>query len=166
MANSKAKQRKKRMKKQLVKRIKEVNRMEVAPVKKVTPAEQFQESLNKLYKGAVTPVTRYTNQHATMLFHCDKCGAEFYNKAGYMIGKDHQKHICTMPYGDSFGTRLATVGKGKTAPQKRKKQLNPDKVLKLLNEMIVEDYTYQEIAKELQVNPNIIKDHFIKEGLI
>ncbi|MDQ4485749.1 adenylate kinase, partial [Bacillus cereus] len=122
--------------------------------------------LNKTYNGTVTPVTRYTNQHATMLFHCDKCGTEFYNKARYMIGKDSQRHICTMPYGDSFGTRLNTVGNSKIASHKRKKQMNPDKMAKRLYEMIIEDYKPHEIAKELQVNPAIIKDHFKAEGLI
>ncbi|MCI3146179.1 adenylate kinase [Bacillus cereus] len=127
---------------------------------------EFEARLNKTYNGGVTPVTRYTNKNATMLFHCDKCGTDFYNKARYMIEKDHQKHICTMPYGDSFGTRLSNVGKGKIDPKKRKKQLNPDKVVKRLYQMIIEDYTPQQIAKELQVNPNIIKDHFKAEGLI
>ncbi|WP_423060061.1 adenylate kinase (plasmid) [Bacillus cereus] len=127
---------------------------------------EYEARLNKTYNGAVTPVTRYTNQHATMLFHCDKCGAEFYNKAKYMIGKDHQKHICTMPYGDSFGNRLSYANRGKNAPQKRKKQINPDKIAKRLYGMIIEDYTPKQIAQELQVNPNIIKDHFKAEGLI
>lgn len=127
---------------------------------------EFEARINKTYNGAVTPVTRYTNKNATMLFHCDKCGTEFYNKARYMIGKDHQKHICTMPYGDSFGTRLQQASHGKNAHQKRKKQMNPDKIVKRLYEMIIEDYKPHEIAKELQVNPAIIKDHFKAEGLI
>ncbi|WP_088325005.1 MULTISPECIES: adenylate kinase [Bacillus cereus group] len=127
---------------------------------------EYEARLNKTYNGTVTPVTRYTNQHATMLFHCDKCGTEFYNKARYMIGKDSQRHICTLPYGDSFGTRLNTVGNSKISPQKRKKQMNPGKMAKRLYEMIIEDYKPHEIARELQVNPAIIKDHFKAEGLI
>ncbi|MEB9439698.1 hypothetical protein [Bacillus cereus] len=83
-----------------------------------------------------------------------------------MIGKDSQRHICTLPYGDSFGTRLNTVGNSKISPQKRKKQMNPDKMAKRLYEMIIEDYKPHEIARELKVNPAIIKDHFKAEGLI
>ncbi len=111
-------------------------------------------------------MTRYTNQHATMRFHCGMCGTEFFNKAGYMIGKDHQKHICTMPYGDRFGTRLNKLGNSKLTPQKRKKKVDPEKVAKRVYEMIIEDYTPQQIAMELKVNPTIIKDHFKAEGLI
>ena len=37
---------------------------------------------------------------------------------------------------------------------------------KRLYEMIIEDYKPHEIARELQVNPAIIKDHFKAEGLI
>ncbi|MBP1081925.1 AraC-like DNA-binding protein [Bacillus capparidis] len=33
-------------------------------------------------------------------------------------------------------------------------------------EKIFNDYSYRDIAKELQVNPKIIKDYFISEGLI
>ena len=127
---------------------------------------EYEARLNKDYGGTITPVTRYTNQHATMLFHCDKCGADFYNKARYMIGKDHQKHICTMPYGDSFGTRLQHASSSKMVSHKRRKKEYPNKIAQRLYQMIIEDYTPKQIAQELQVNPNIIKDHFKAEGLI
>lgn len=67
-----------------------------------------------------------------------------------MIGKDHQKHICTMPYGDSFGTRLSMVGNSKIASHKRKRQVSPDKIAKRFYQMIIEDYTPKQIAQELQ----------------
>lgn len=37
---------------------------------------------------------------------------------------------------------------------------------KISYQMIIEDYTPKQIVQELQVNPNIIKDHFKAEGLI
>ncbi|AOM09955.1 MULTISPECIES: adenylate kinase [Bacillus cereus group] len=125
---------------------------------------EFEKRLNNIYNGAVTSVTRYINERATMCFHCDKCGAEFYNKAGYMIGKDHQKHICTMPYGDRTGKRLSRVSHSKVKPQKRKK--NSVATGKQFYGMVINDYTPNEIAKELSISHWMVVDYFKAEGLI
>lgn len=78
-----------------------------------------------------------------------------------MIGEEHQLHVCNMPYGDRYGERFSKVSTVHKS-RKRKGTLNVDHLYK----MIWEDYTYQHIARELQINPNIVKDHFREEGLI
>ncbi|MGE6719563.1 adenylate kinase [Peribacillus frigoritolerans] len=121
---------------------------------------EFEARLNEVYSGTVTPVTRFINQRATLCFKCTKCGGRFFGKPNHMVGKKHQQHLCNMPYGDKNGGRLSKVGgRHKT---KRKETFNIDQ----LNTMVWNDYTYQQIAQELKVNPDIVKDYFVKEGLI
>ncbi|MEC2348775.1 hypothetical protein [Bacillus toyonensis] len=71
-----------------------------------------------------------------------------------------------MPYGERTGERLNKIGHGKVTPQKQKKKVDPEKVVKRVYEMIIESYTPQQIATKLKVNPTIIKDHFKAEGLV
>lgn len=121
---------------------------------------EFETKLNEVYSGAVKPLNRYVNKHATLCFHCESCGLKFFGKPSQMVGKDHQQHLCNMPYGDKNGERLGRVGaRNKT---KKKETLN----IEHLNKMIWEDYTYQQIASELKINPDIVKDYFKQEGLI
>lgn len=51
----------------------------------------------------------------------------------------------------------------KYKPREKKKNTV---VFNNFHQMIWDDYTPQEIAKELKVNPNIIKEYFVTEGLI
>lgn len=125
---------------------------------------EYEARLNNAYGGAVTPVTRYINEHATICFHCDKCGAEFYNRAGYMIGKASQRHVCTLPYGDKFGTRLTKVGHTKISSHKRNKK--PSVTGKQFYNMVINDYTPNEIAKKLDIPYQMVLDYFKDQGLI
>ncbi|MGE8082132.1 adenylate kinase [Peribacillus loiseleuriae] len=125
-------------------------------------SSEFETKLNWVYVGKVKALNSYVSEHAVLLFHCDKCGAEFYGKPMYMIGKDHQRHICTMPYGDRYGERLFSIH---SRPKPNKKKTSKD-MGKRFYEMVIEDYTPSQIAKELQVNPKIIMMYFKEEGLI
>jgi hypothetical protein len=130
---------------------------------------EFETKLNEAYSGTVQPLNRYLNKHAVTSFHCTSCGLKFFNSPKYMVGKDHQRHICHMPYGDSNGVRFATVpkrGEGNQTKRTVKKEKESKVSIDRLNEMIYEDYTYKQIAQEFKINPNIIKDHFVQEGLI
>jgi len=160
MAGS-TKKRKKRMKRQLQKRFKQTSgtALDVTPV---SPKELYLKELYKAYNGTVTPLNTYLNERATMLFFCKKCETEFFNRGDYMVGKDSRRHVCTLPYADQYGTRLSHVS---TVHYKRKKKKSVN-VGDQLYQMILEDYTYQQIAKELGLNPVLVKDHFQKEGLI
>ncbi len=125
--------------------------------------EQFETKLNEVYKGAVKPLTAYYNERAVMVYKCNDCGVSFFGKPNHMVGKKHQQHLCNMPYGDKDGTRLDHVG-GKNKPRSNKS--DNKKLEKQIEELIWNDYSYQQIAKELKVNPDIIKDYFKSEGLI
>ncbi|RHW36676.1 adenylate kinase [Lysinibacillus yapensis] len=125
--------------------------------------EQFETKLSEIYGGTVTPLTAYVNPHAVMVCKCNKCGVSFFSKAGHMLGKQHQQHLCNMPYGDKNGERLEHVSARHKAKGKKKDQ---QALLNKVNEMIWEDYSYQQIAQELKVNPNILKHYFKSEGLI
>ena len=156
------KKRKKRMKRQLQKRFKQTSG--TALVTPVSSKELYLKALDKAYNGAVTPLSTYLNERATMLFHCEKCGTEFFNRAGYMVGRESHRHVCTMPYGDRYGNRFSHVSS--IHRKKKKKKKNSVNVGNRLYEMIVEDYSYQQIAKELELNPALIKNHFKEEGLL
>jgi hypothetical protein len=155
---------KKRRKRQW-KRFKQTILKPVEPVKeskKQSTNQAFQQALDKVYGGTVTPLNAYLNEHATMRFFCEKCGTEFFNKAGYMVGRDSRRHVCTLPYADHCGNRFSQV----SFIHRKKKKKDSVNVGNRLYEMILKDFTYQQIAKELGVNPALVKDHFKKEGLI
>jgi NACalpha-BTF3-like transcription factor len=123
--------------------------------------KEYQALLDKRYpEGRIKPIEKYINNHSSILHHCNKCGQDFFGKPIYMLGEDHQKHVCTMPYGDKDGERLEKVG-GRYK-SKKKNTLNADQFYN----MVWNDYTYKEIAKKLQVNPDIIEYYFKEEGLI
>ncbi|MEA3319429.1 MAG: adenylate kinase [Bacillota bacterium] len=121
---------------------------------------EFETKLNEVYKGAVKPLNRYLNKHAVLCFKCTDCGLVFFGKLFHMVGKYHQQHLCNMPYGDKNGERLQSVGH---RPKTKKKD---SLKIEQLNKLIWEDYSYQQIAKEFQINPNIVKGYFKDEGLI
>ncbi|OZT14407.1 adenylate kinase [Priestia aryabhattai] len=131
----------------------------------------FETKLNALYGGAVriSNSNRYLNKHTTLRFICSDCGATFFGKPSYMVGKDHQQHVCNKPYGTANGKRTSSVSaiKGSNPRRSKKKKDKGTKIdMELLNKMIWEDYTYQQIASELKINPNIVRNYFKSEGLI
>ncbi|MEA1010432.1 helix-turn-helix domain-containing protein [Bacillus cereus] len=125
MANSKAKQRKKRMKKQLQNRIKETSivGMTFREIEDMKVKEQndlhkekenerlerttsYQEALNKKYGGAVTVKGHYINPRATLVHHCSECHKEWYASPQWLLTKNNQKHICGVnPLKMSEGTK-------------------------------------------------------------
>jgi len=122
---------------------------------------EFETKLNEAYNGAVKPLNKYVSKQVVLCFKCSDCGLVFFGKPSHMVGKEHQQHKCNYPYGDKNGERLSSVG-FKKKPTKKKESFNIDQ----LNEMIWNDYTWQQIASELKVNPILVKDYFEKEGLI
>lgn len=126
--------------------------------------DQFETKLKEVYNGAVTPLTAYVNERAVMVYKCNDCGVSFFGKAGHMLGKKHQQHLCNMPYGNKNGERTIHVSSIKKHKKKDNKQAV--NVAVQLEEMIWNDFSYKEIAQVLQVNPVIIKDYFENEGLI
>ena len=166
MANKR--QRKKRMRK-----LEQIEQLELVMVVELTPPviqmtvtakELFETKLNEVYNGTVTPVTAYVNNRAVMVFNCSQCGYTFFGKAGRIVGKEHQQHLCNMPYANSSGERMEHVGSRHKARKKSEKQQQA--VIDKVNTMIWNDCTYKEIASELKVNPKILKDYFISEGLL
>ncbi|MFS0890652.1 adenylate kinase [Peribacillus frigoritolerans] len=123
----------------------------------------FQKELDKVY-GTVTALTHYVNDHCSMTFKCSACGVIFFNKAGHMVGENaNQRHRCHRPYGTIHG-KSPSSGVSAVSTKSKKKKASLD--IAELDRMVWEDYSYQEIAKELQVNPKIIKNYFIEEGLL
>lgn len=123
---------------------------------------EFEAMLNEVYDGAVkvSASNKYVNERTALRFNCSSCGVTFFGKPPYMVGQDHQRHHCHKPYGNAEGTRNGYV----STIRKTKKGKNLD--LALLDKMVWEDYTFQQIAQEFQVNPLIIKDYFKAEGLL
>lgn len=122
--------------------------------------DKFETKLKEVYSGAVVPLTNYVNDHSVMVFKCNSCDLSFFAKPSYLIGKEHQLHICNMPYGDKNGLRI--LNNGKSQKNKKGKSATPEQ----FNELIWNDYTYQEIAKKLNINPSFVREYFVTEGLI
>jgi hypothetical protein len=132
--------------------------------KHIERTKAYQNRLDSIYGGTVTALISYVNDKSTMTCKCNSCGLVFFGKAGHIVGKDHQRHECGMPYGTVEGERFHSVSAIK---QKRtKKSKKPSIDVKQFQELIWNDNTPEQIAKELQINPNIIKDYFVTEGLI
>jgi hypothetical protein len=126
--------------------------------------QTFQKELDKVYGGTVTALTHYLNNNSSMTFKCSACGVIFFNKAGHMVGENaNQRHRCHKPYGTTHG-KSTSFGVSAVSIKSKKKKASLD--IAELDRMVWEDYSYQEIAKELQVNPKIIKNYFIEEGLL
>lgn len=121
----------------------------------------YQYRLDKVYKGSVVALSDYINPNAVIVHKCTDCGLVFFGKPSHMVGKEHQQHNCNMPYGDRLGFRLQKVSSGKKFHKKSKKDVG-DKFSK----MVWEDYTPQEIAKELGIPYKMVLDYFKDEGLI
>ncbi|MGM0922860.1 MAG: hypothetical protein ACQEWW_16875 [Bacillota bacterium] len=188
MANRKQKLRKKH-KRQLMKRMAKITAVKPAakhaaivevvepaikPAVKIGPnieagkyAEQnklYNMALDKQYNGTVTALEKYINQRASLLHHCSNCGIQFYGKPKFMLGNDHQKHICTLPYGDSFGNRFAYVGNSKQTHKKKKgKKINGVELAKELDELITQKVNPLQIRSKTGVDLQIIK--YYKETL-
>lgn len=125
---------------------------------------EFEIKLNEVYRGAVKPLTNYVNKRAVLCFKCSDCGLVFFGKPSHIVGKDYQRHCCHKPYGNAYGERTSSVSSIRTKKSKKGKKDNFN--LDQLNKMVWEDYTFQQIATELKVNPKIIMEYFKKEGLI
>lgn len=116
--------------------------------------EGYQKRLDQVYgAGIVKPLERVINNHSSILFYCDKCGAEFYNTAGYMVGKDGQKHLCTLPYADIDGIRLSRANYDK---RKSKKGKQTD-ILKEIDGMLDQGLNIRAIAAKTQLNKHVIQ---------
>ncbi|HGE5804342.1 TPA: helix-turn-helix domain-containing protein [Bacillus thuringiensis] len=113
MANKKTKQRKKRMKKQLIKRIKqttiigltfrEIEDMRVKEQtdlhntkenEKLERTASYQMALNKKYGGTVTTKEQYINPRVVLVHHCSNCNKEWHARPVWLLTKENQKHIC------------------------------------------------------------------------
>lgn len=126
----------------------------------------YQQRLDKVYNSAVVALNDYINPKAVIVHKCTDCGLVFFGKPSHMVGKEHQRHSCNLPYGTASGERKATVSTIKDGKAKRSKMKNKEIDMELLNKMIWEDYSYKKIASELNINPNIVRDYFKSEGLI
>ncbi|MEW8980845.1 MAG: helix-turn-helix domain-containing protein [Bacillus anthracis] len=125
MANKKAKQRKKRLKRQLQKRMKQTNivgmtfrEIEDMRVKEQTDLHHakenerlerttpYQEALNEKYGSFVTVKEKFINPRASLIHHCSECHKEWYARPMWLLTKENQKHVCGLdPVRMSEGTR-------------------------------------------------------------
>lgn len=156
---------KKRNRKQLLRRIRESAKYAVP---NSTHHEGnhliYQKALSEKYNGKVTSKEKYLNPRAVILHFCNSCDTEFYGRPTNMLGENYERHNCSMPYGDSRGRQflsVSTISKHKSK-KKRKDEVNTEKFY----EMVINDYTPQEISKELDISVALVKDYFKTEGLI
>lgn len=109
------KKRKKRMKRQLSKRLKQTSGT-VLIVESIEPAKEFkaqllykwkyevenqayQAQLDAVYGGKVQPIERYINQVAILTHHCSECDKKFYSRPKWLLSKESQRHVCGIDVG-------------------------------------------------------------------
>lgn len=165
MANKKTKQRKKRLKRQLQKRIKQTSivgltfrEIEDMRVKEQTDLHKakenaklertasYQEALNKKYGGSVTVKDKYINPRATLLHRCNRCLKEFYANPVWILTKEDQKHVC--------GVDPVRMSGGTFKPKRKV----TDKDIAKMQELVGQGMSVSKIAVEIGVSrPTIIK---------
>lgn len=165
MAHKKTKQRKKRMKRQLQKRIKQTSivgmtfrEIEDMRIKEQTDLHNakenaklertasYQEALNKKYSGAVTVKDKYINPRATLLHRCSRCLKEFYANPVWVLTKEDQKHVC--------GVDPVRMSDGTFKPKRKV----TDKDIAKMQELERQGMSLSKIAVEIDVSrPTIIK---------
>jgi hypothetical protein len=134
----------------------------------VNSEKEYHEILNKEYAGTVTAVERYINPKAIILHYCSECEQEFYAKPMWLVGKDSQRHVCNMPYGDSYGVRNQYVSsrgatnKNKNAGTKRKLS---ESVKQQIIELFKQGLGVRQIAQQLNIATGSVSYYIKKEGL-
>jgi hypothetical protein len=131
--------------------------------------KEYQALLDKRYpEGRIKPIERFVTQEAIILHRCDKCKEDFYGKPRWILGKDHQKHLCSMPYGDRFGNRLSQVSSGRGSKEiKVSKTLNKkgkQQIIDLYNKGEFDNVN--QLAKYLNLSHGTVKYHLQKSGLM
>ncbi|HDR4695872.1 helix-turn-helix domain-containing protein [Bacillus cereus] len=168
MANKKTKQRKKRLKRQLQKRIKQITivgltfrELEDMRVKEQTDLHMknenekldrtsiYQRQLDAVYGGIVKPIHHYINPKASILHHCSECHKEWYARPMWLLTKDNQKHICGVD-----PVRMSEV-------TKKNKPLTEMDKLKMYD-MAKQGISASKIATELGVSRTTITKHLKK----
>ena len=119
---------------------------------------EFEAKLNEAYDGTVKPLTRYVNERSTLCFHCSNCGVKFFNKASYMVGKEHQRHACNKPYGTVNGERTYHVSTIKKTKNKNGKG-HIKQIIQQLDQLIEQGVQPKSIARQLELNYHLVNDY-------
>lgn len=128
--------------------------------------KEYHEILNKEYAGTVTTVERYINTKAVILHRCSKCEQEFYAKPMWLVGKDSQRHVCNMPYGDSFGVRNQYVtSRGATNKNAGTKRKLSESVKQEIIQLAKQGLGVRQIARQLNIATGSASYHLKKAGL-
>lgn len=174
------KKRKKRIKRQLLKRIKEDQRIKVHAINAVLPAEELQSPiisftekeipsadlylgkydmenkeyqvlLDNRYKGTVKPIERFVNFNASILHYCSDCRKEWYSKPLWLLTSANQEHIC--------GVDTSRVNPGNV----RKKLTTNDKLQ--MYKMAEQGISKTKIANHFGISRPTVISHLRKAGL-
>jgi len=158
--------RKKRLKRHLRNRLKAVEAIrEVSP--KPIPStllllgtykaenKEYQTELDGLFDRKILVVERFINKNASLIHFCQDCKNRFYAKPKWMLN-GVQPHVC-------FSTNT-TYSPKKATPKIKKK--GKDVTWDQFQQLVSDGLTPQQIAKELKVNPELIRNWFKSEGLI
>jgi len=116
-----------------------------------------QDKLDSVYLGQIKIVSRYYNDQSIMSFQCESCGLVFFGKISKLTGHPNHHHHCHTDYG---GRQVNNKSGGYN--KSKKNTFN----LAKFNQLIWEGYDWKEIAREMKVNPMIIKYYFESEGLL
>lgn len=175
MANNK--KRKKRIKRQLLKRIKEDHKIKVKALNGVLPIEElaspvdskeipsadlylgkydkenkeYQVLLDNRYKGTVKPIERFVNFNASILHYCSDCRKEWYSKPLWLLTSANQEHICG-------------VDTSRVNPKNIRKKLTTDDKLQMYK-MAEQGISKTKIANHFGISRPTVISHLKKAGL-
>lgn len=113
----------------------------------------YQQQLDTLYGGTVTPIEKYLNPHSSLLHCCSECYKEFYAKPLWMVNQV-QPHEC-------FSNQKAMK---KPKPYKARKKLT-DTDKKEMITLFEQGLSMTKIANRVGVSRSTVINHLRKAGL-
>jgi Zn finger protein HypA/HybF involved in hydrogenase expression len=122
---------------------------------------EFQELLDKVYKGTVTAKERYINQRSVLKFYCSDCNTTFFAKPLWLVTHDNQKHVCNTRYGYIYGGRSESNNSGISS----KKRLTEEQIKEII-ELANQGKSISELARIFNVKASAVRYQFKKHGLL
>lgn len=111
----------------------------------------YQQELDQVYSGTVSPIERFVNYNANLLHVCSECKKEFFSKPLFLLKNANQKHVCG-------------VDNSRVSPDKiRRKITEADR--KKMVALFEQGYSKSKIAIRMGISRPTIINHLRKAGI-
>lgn len=114
----------------------------------------YQQQLDAVYGGTVTPIEKYLNPHSSILHVCHDCKKEWYSRPVWLLTKENQRHICGVD----------VVNMSEKTKKKHRKLTENDKMKMYI--MAEQGLSMTKIANRFGISRPTVISHLRKAGLL